>query len=416
MKDVRMKLLEMILNEMKNVSKNQKSFVIILMETILSIYGHVNFRSLSRHSGLSEKTFRRWFKIPFDFCEFNSKAIDQVLKPESEVIAAFDQSFEDKAGNKTWGKASFWNGCASRAEKGLELVLCAIVDVGNNIAYALEADQTPPENELKGAGVDTILENLTRMDFYLSCIEKVHLAILKYTKYFVFDGYFTKKNFVDRIVLLGFHVIGKLRCDADLKILYTGEQKKGRGRPRKFAGKCKIKELEGFTFEGNFDEETKLYSGIFYHASLQRIIKVVAVVHARKNKIGIALIFSTDTTLDAFKIHRYYKARFQIEFVFRDAGQFAGLGDCQSRNKESLRFHFNASFMALNLVKIQYRTDCPNNKDRVPFSMASYKTKFHNESMISRFFSMLGFELSSIKIKPVYNEILNYGTINFRGG
>ncbi len=35
----------------------------------------------------------------------------------------------------------------------------------------------------------------------------------------------------------------------------------------------------------------------------------------RGDKMGMALLFSTDTELDAMTIIRYYKARFQIEFV-----------------------------------------------------------------------------------------------------
>ena len=57
-----MKLLEVILNEMNNVSKPQKKFITILMTTIVAAYGKINFRSLARFSGITEKTFRRWFK------------------------------------------------------------------------------------------------------------------------------------------------------------------------------------------------------------------------------------------------------------------------------------------------------------------------------------------------------------------
>jgi hypothetical protein len=138
-----MKLLESILDEMINVSKPQKKFFVLLIKTIISIYGKVNFRSLSRYSGVAEKTFRRWFKKPFDFSEFNSKAIDKVITQESNMVAAFDQSFKEKAGKKTWGKDYFWNGCASRAEKGLEMGLCAIIDIDKNTAYALASEQTP---------------------------------------------------------------------------------------------------------------------------------------------------------------------------------------------------------------------------------------------------------------------------------
>lgn len=407
-----MKLVEMILNEMNNVSKNQKNFFILLMQTIISMYGRVNFRSLSRYSDASEKTFRRWFKFPFDFSYFNSKAIEKVITLETEIIAAFDPSFLSKAGKFTWGKAFFWNGTASRAEKGLELSLCALIDVGKNIAYALEAAQTPSISDIKG---EIASDEATRIDFYLSFVEKLSQFLLKYTKYFVVDGFFTKKKFVDGIVGKGFSVIGKLRIDANLRMPYKGEQKKGRGRPKKFAGKCNIQELNGFDFESNIDDENKLYSGIFYHASLERMIRVVAVVSKQKDKIGMALLFSTDLSLDAITIYRYYKARFQIEFLFRDAKQFTGLDNCQSRNKESLNYHFNASFSALNSIKIQEQLDLKNHENKWPFSMASHKARNHNESMIERIFSKLGFDLTSIKSSPIYEEVLNYGTISFRG-
>jgi len=399
---------------MSNVSKSQKKFFTVLIKTIISIYGKVNFRNLSRYSGMTEKTFRRWFRKAFDFAEFNSIAIDKVLTSESCAVAAFDQSFECKSGKDTWGKDYFWNGCASRAEKGLELGLCAIIDVDKNTAYALAAEQTPATDRPKDKKTVKHIDDFTRMNIYLGFVEKLRLKILKYTKYFAFDGYFTKNKFVDGIVEMGFHFVGKLRCDADLKILYTGDHKKGRGRPKKFAGKCKLDELQGFVFEGNIDDKIKLYSGTFYHVSLKRKIKVVAVRYTQKDKIGTALLFSTDLNLDAFKLFRYYKARFQIEFVFRDAKQYTGLGDCQSRNKESLHFHFNASFAALNLVKIQDQLDRAEHEKNMPFSMASYKARYHNESLIDRFFSKLAPGVTLIKSSPIFQEVLNYGVIIFR--
>lgn len=410
-----MKLLETILDEMINVSKPQKKFFNIVIKTIISIYGKVNFRSLSRYSGVVEKTFRRGFKKAFDFAYFNSKAIDKIVTSADELVAAFDQSFEGKSGKETWGKDYFGNGCASRAEKGLELVLCAIIDIGKNTAYALAAEQTPASEKTIDNKASKKIDIYTRMNFYLDCVKRLHTTILKDTKYFAFDGYFAKKKFVDGIVEMGFHFIGKLRCDADLKIIYTGEQKSRRGRPKKFAGKCKLSELQGFSFERGIDDKTKLYSGTFYHASLERKIKVVAVRYIHKDTVGTALLFSTDLELDAFKIFCYYKARFQIEFVFRDAKQYVGLGDCQSRNKESIHFHFNVCFAALNLVKIQDQLDRTEYEKNIPFSMASYKARYHNESLIDRFFSILAPGVTLIKTSPIFQSVLNYGVINFRG-
>jgi len=64
-------------------------------------------------------------------------------------------------------------------------------------------------------------------------------------------------------------------------------------------------------------------------------------------------LFSTDVNIDAKDILTFYKSRFQIEFIFRDAKQFTGLADCQARDLTKLDFHFNACLLALNLAKFQ---------------------------------------------------------------
>ena len=78
-------------------------------------------------------------------------------------------------------------------------------------------------------------------------------------------------------------------------------------------------------------------------------------------------MFSTDINLPATEIYRFYKARFQIEFPFRDAKQFTGLLDCQARCEQSLHFHFNASMAALNLIKMKDRQLTERSDGRVIF-------------------------------------------------
>ncbi len=106
-----------------------------------------------------------------------------------------------------------------------------------------------------------------------------------------------------------------------------------------------------------------------------------------------------------------YRARFQIEFIFRDAKQFTGLTDCQARKKESLNFHFNASLSTLNLLKKQDRELDENSSSKV-CSIASWKTRYFNEHMLERFISH--FDLNPILIKntPQYEELINYGAIS----
>ena len=218
----------------------------------------------------------------------------------------------------------------------------------------------------------------------------------------MFDGYFTKKDFVDAIVELGLVFVGKLRKDANLKVLYKGPQKSGRGRNKKYEKKCDLFGRADFTYIGEYlltpGKKGTVKSGRYYYPALKEEIAVVLVENQSiAGKVSTALLFSTDVMIDPAKLYQYYKARFQIEFIFRDAKQYTGLADCQSRNKESIHTHINASLLALNIIKMEDLIVQKNHVHQRPFSMASYKAKYHNETLIQSFFSMLGFDLTLIK-------------------
>lgn len=207
-------------------------------------------------------------------------------------------------------------------------------------------------------------------------------------------------------------MIGKLRKDANLRYLYHGKQN-ARGRKRLYSAKFDINNLQALEFVGIEEDngkEIQLYTAIVKSISLEQNIRIVLVRQAiSANKYRQAILFSTDT---ASKIYQYYSTRFQIEFSIRDAKQFAGLSDCQARYKESLHFHFNASFMALNLIKIQDRQEASAMSKTIPFSMASWKVRFHNETLIRSFFSIFGLNLLEFKSHPAYNQALSLGSIH----
>ena len=122
------------------------------------------------------------------------------------------------------------------------------------------------------------------------------------------------------------------------------------------------------------------------------------------------LLFSTDINLKAEQILEYYQARFQIEFIFRDAKQFTGLSDCQSLNSQRLDFHFNASLVALNLAKYEaYNRHLSANP--FVFSMASYKRLEFNRHLLSTFISKLDLDKDLILNHPNLPSVLSYGTL-----
>ena len=148
-------------------------------------------------------------------------------------------------------------------------------------------------------------------------------------------------------------MISKLRSDANLNYLYTGEKNKIRAS-RKYDGKVDGNNLKNLTFIKEVKPGIKLYSLVVWSVCLKCKIRLACFSEVQPNgKIKNILLFSTDIDLAGEKILEYDQARFQIEFIFRDAKQFTGLSDCQSRSGQRLDFHFNASLIALNLAKYE---------------------------------------------------------------
>jgi IS4 transposase len=96
-----------------------------------------------------------------------------------------------------------------------------------------------------------------------------------------------------------------------------------------------------------------LYTAVVNSVALKRTIRLVYVCKRHETKLLTAVLFSTDTDVAAEDIYRYYTARFQIEFLFRDAKQFTGLSDFQTRSEARIAFHVNASMTALNFLKLE---------------------------------------------------------------
>ncbi len=400
------------------ISLPQRKFLQQLFPTWLSVRGRFNFMNVGRYAPVDERTLRRWFARGFSWPEFNSLLLARLIPAGDELIAALDASFVPKSGKKTFGLGNFFNGCLGRAQKGLEVSLVSVVDITKNTAYALSAKQTPSgdgsrETAGKSGGKKSQdkkkeIEKETRIDAYLEHFRTVRSFLPKKVRYLAVDGYFTNYKFVQGVCALKLDVVGKLRRDADLRYLYHGPQK-GRGRPRKYAGKVHWSNLDmrRWKKEGELEKGVQLYSASLYHVSLKRKIRVVMLQETKDGKTRYALLFSTDLQLNARDILRYYKGRFQIEFLFRDAKQATGLNDCQARNKKALQFHWNAALCAINLAKWQEA----KRSDKHTFSVASCKMRHSNERLLEVFSHKLGLDWTWIKSHPEYPALCNYGAI-----
>ena len=383
------------------LSKPQQKFLVTLFSTILVVCGKVNFTNLSRYSQISERSYRRQFQRSFNFIKGNANLIEQAIPATARQIIATDCSFVPKSGKATYGIEYFYNGSAGRAEQGLEISLIAIVDVDAKQGYALSVHQTQPAK--------TTAET-TGIDYYLEQLQVTYPYLPQFARYVVSDGFYSKIKWVKGVTALKLDVISKLRSDADLRYVYTGAQKP-RGRHRKYDGKVDLTDVSRMTLVRELEPKLFLYTVVVWSLSLKRKVRLAYLIDCRDPKrIGRVLLFSTDLEIDASDILDFYKARFQIEFIFRDAKQFTGLTDCQARDFTKLDFHFNASLSALNLAKFDAVQLHQSDKPFV-FSMASYKRQALNHHLLDRFISLLDLEPTSIKSHPNFPDLCSYGVI-----
>ena len=396
-----MRLLQSVLSCLKQTKKPQRKFVTHLLGLLLMLPGHATFRNMSRYSPYHERTFARWYDTPFDWVSFNKAAITEVVPPDHEQALIIDASFVPKSGKHTDGLDRFWNGSHSRTEKGLDISTLAWLDLTGNCAYCLSVEQTPPSSGSSDS-------EATRMDVYLDQLRRVveahDLSVLRYV---LTDGAYSHQKFVAGVVDLGMHQIGKLRVDANLRYLYHGPKRPGRGRQKTYDGKVYFSDLSRFERLDTEDDHIVLYHQVLNHVQLKRNLQVVMVVHTLRNRY--AVLFSTDMDLEPLRLYRAYKARFQIEFIFRDAKQFTGLSDCQARSKAKLDFHFNASLSAVNIAKLEARQQRGDTDE--PMSMASLKRRAFNQHLLDRIVEHLANGQSLEKFSPDYEALCSYGII-----
>lgn len=396
-----MRLLQSVLSGLKQTKKPQRKFVTHLLGLMLMLPGHATFRNMSRYSPYHERTFARQYDTNFDWGALNKGAITKVVPSEHDQALVMDASFVSKSGKQTYGLDRFWNGSHSRTEKGLEISTLAWLDITDHCAYCLSVEQTPPS----AASSDP---EATRMDVYLGQLSRVVKAHdLSFLRYVVTDGAYSKQKFVAGVRALGLHQIGKLRADANMRYLYQGPKRLGPGRQKTYDGKVTWSDLSRFERLDTEDEHIVLYHQVLNHVQLKRHLQVVIVVNTQYKRY--AVLFSTDVDLNALTLYRYYKARFQIEFLFRDAKQFTGLSDCQARSQAKLNFHFNASLSAVTFAKLEARQH--NGNCDQAFSMASLKRRAFNQHLVDRICEHLTNGQSLEKSSPDYEAFCNYGII-----
>jgi len=385
------------------ISKPRKYFIAYTLWLFACIKGRINFLQLERFGKFCEQYFRIGFQKEFNFLAFNTALLKEHL---SSVLAiAMDPSYISKAGKFTSGVGKFWSGCDTKAKWGLELCGFAVVDLITHTAWHLKAFQSPSSEELKKLDGSLLAH-------YGNLVVKHANQWIEFSKYILADAYFSKKPFVDQVLKADMHLISRIRDDADLKYIYRGAQKPGKGRHKKYDGKVDRKNpnMEYFILEETTDEY-QIFSALVYCKAFKRKIRLALVVFYKNGKATARkMYFSTDTDLTASKVFNYYRSRFQIEFIYRDAKQYTGLCHCQGRSKEKLDFHWNAALTTINLAKMQHQQDEKSAKEN--FSMANSKTLYNNILLLERFIDVFGIDPNTALNQKRIKELLKFGNID----
>ena len=395
-----------IIEKINGINKSRIKFINHILLLFMGIRGRYNFLNIARYGEYNEQSYRNNFEQRFDFMQFNVELVKQSCS--GHLVIAFDPSYIPKSGKHTEHLGWFWSGTSGKALKGLEIGGLAVVDIENNTAMSLEAIQAPSSTELKEKG-------MTLVDHYANIIIERKVELFTLSKYIAVDGYFCKHKFVNAITSqTHLQVISKMRDDANLMYIYHGEATGQQGRPKKHEGKVDIKNIDKRRIRLVYeDEQSKVYSGIAWGAGLKREIKIAYVEHW---KDGVdtgqyAVLFSTDLNLEGQLIYQYYKSRFQIEFLYRDAKQHCGLNHCQARSENKMHFHFNASLTTVSLAKAAHYLPLKK-KDRGAFSMSDIKTLYANKIIADRIFTNLDLNLNDPKIRTIYQDALFFGSIS----
>lgn len=381
-----------------------------LIATILAVRGRVNYRNLARYGGHSERTYARHFAQRFPWLEYHAQVIQCSVPASHRRILAQDASFIPKSGKQTSGLDWFYNGCAGRAERGLEIHACAVVDLTQKGAYVAAVAQTPATPELKKEDAAK-----TRLDFALQQVQTVRPHLTADIQYLAADGAFANKKYADGVVAAGLHLVTKLRQDANMRFRYSGPRTGKQGRPKVYDGKVDWQDLSRFEKVNltsfNFDADVEGYTAELYHCSLKRWLRVIVLVWCTADgKRHHAIFATTDVKCTAVAALEMYQSRFQIEFLFRDGKQFAGLTECQARNAAALDFHFNASLATVSAARAAMVKEQANEEAFV-FSLATQKQVTFNELFLAEISTRLGYDLNCWKIHPVYEELRTYGAL-----
>ena len=399
-----------ILGQMSGISKCHRRFMLHIIELFLSLRSRYTISNLVRYGSYLESSYHEWFRKWFDYERFNEILISEHAGRERFI--AFDPSYFPKSGKHTPGVNRFWSGCANAVKWGLEVCNIAVIDVANHTGFHYALQQTLKADIGKDSNGTSKLYT-----FYASVLTSRKNLLQAFAgKIVVADAFFSNKTFHDELWAAGFVLLSRLQKRGKMRYPYIGEQKAGRGRKKVYGAKVDVNALDMQHFtcfstltEGGVTE--KCFGARVYIDALKTWAQVVVVqkIDPQTGNIkSTQIYFCTDTSVSPQTVLIYYRLRFQIEFLFRDAKQHLGLTQCQSTDAKVLHNHWNLALTVLNIAKA-FHHFAKDIKQRKAFSIENIKNLYINRLYLNTFISAFGISTDNEKNSLIMRKLFTKG-------
>jgi Transposase DDE domain. len=390
----------------------QRQFLTELFQVVIRMRGRVNFTNMARYSAFREQTFRRHFRKAFRWIALNLTMLRLRRHPREPLIGVFDCTFVPKSGTESYGLGRFFSSAAGRPERGQEVSILGVVATESREAFGIDATQTPASLSGSDSSAEHSLAEhslaehssagYSSVDFYIEQIQDLQGPLAEMgVSYWVGDGFYAKRKVFRAVTEMDGDLVTRLRSDANLRYLYTGPRKQGPGAPKLYDGKINFDCPD--QIESRFEEVGRLpdrahvevWTTVANSPHFKRSLRIVLLRNSCTDRS--LLLCSTDTEQAAEEVVRYYRLRYQIEFVIRDAKQHTGLTHCQARSQEKIDFHLNMSIAGVNLLRLM--------AGKAGCSLRTYRRMAYNRFLTGRLFSELGlsgeWSLSDREVQPV---------------
>ena len=363
-------LLQCLIFELETTTLTRMS---IVMTALLGMSGRVTMKGIARWAGKggSYRTIQRFFNtlLPWPTLLWTFFRHHCWCSQDTYLLAG-DESVITKSGKKTYGLGRFFSSLQNQSVSGLSFFCFSLVSVQQEKAFPIRLEQQLPapskpkdpagQKKRKGKGgrpkgstnKDKTQVNLNaELRLIRSMIEALLTLIgaqIPLT-YLLLDGHFGHNNAMQMARQLNLHLISKLRYDSKLFLPYEGNdgrRKYGeRINPRKIPDQYRVESSLEKGIRTDIYHLTALHQSFASHLNLVILLKTNLETQQQVHVI----LFSSDLSLDAQTLIKYYSLRFQIEFNFRDAKQFWGLEDFMNTSPTGVINAANLSFFMVNL-------------------------------------------------------------------